>query len=302
MLSFKHEVFLEVSTSLSFSKAAEALFISQPAVSKHIKSLEEFYKVSLFERKGSTVQLTAAGHILRGYLLKGQAIKKQLDYEISTQANEYSARGELNIGASTTVALYILPPILAAFRYAFDNVDIRLMNRNSENILRALVDHKIDLGIVEGKTKISSIHYNHFITDEVVLVCSSTSELAKHQKITLDDLRQLPLALRERGSGTLAVVQQALGYHQVSLSDLNVRIRLGGTEALKNFILADKLRGTLGFLPMKSVAKQLKSGELTRIFIENFSVSRDFYFIQRHGSEDEGMNKAFIRFAANHYN
>ncbi len=302
MLSFKHEVFLEVSTSLSFSKAAEVLFISQPAVSKHIKSLEEFYKVSLFERKGSTVQLTAAGNILRGHLLKGQAIKKQLDYEISTQANEYRARGELNIGASTTVALYILPPILAAFRYAFDNVDIRLMNRNSESILSALVEHKIDLGIVEGKTKISSIHYNHFITDEVVLVCSSTSELAKRQKVTLDELRSLPLALRERGSGTLAVVQQALGYHHVGLSDLNVRIRLGGTEALKNFILADKLRGTLGFLPMKSVAKQLKSGELTRIFIENFSVSRDFYFIQRHGSEDEGMNKAFIRFAANHYN
>ena len=302
MLSFKHEVFLEVSTSLSFSKAAEALFISQPAVSKHIKSLEEFYRVSLFERKGSTVQLTAAGTILRGHLLKGSAIKKQLDYEISTQANEYHARGELNIGASTTVALYILPPILAAFRYAFDNVDIRLMNRNSENILSALLEHKIDLGIVEGKTKISSIHYDHFITDEVVLVCSSTCELAKHQKVTLDELCLLPLALRERGSGTLAVVQQALGYHHVGLSDLNVRIRLGGTEALKNFILADKLRGTLGFLPMKSVAKQLKSGELTRIFIENFSVSRDFYFIQRHGSEDEGMNKTFIRFAANSYN
>ncbi len=302
MLSFKHEVFLEVSTTLSFSKAAEALFITQPAVSRHIKSLEEFYKVSLFERKGSTIQLTSAGNILRNYILKGQAIKKQLDFEISTQANEFNARGKLSVGASTTVALYILPPVLAAFRYAFDHVDISLMNRNSENILKALIDHKIDLGIVEGKTRISSVHYDHFITDEVVLVCSPMSELARNQKITLNELKGLPLALRERGSGTLAVVQQALNRHNISLADLNVHIRLGGTEALKNFILADKLKGTLGFLPMKSVARQLNNGELTRILVENLTVSRDFYFIQRHGSEDEGLNKAFVRFALNHYN
>ena len=105
--------------------------------------------------------------------------------------------------------------------------------------------------------------------------------------------------MRERGSGTLSVVKQALGANGIKLSDLNIRIRLGGTEALKNFVLADEC---MGFLSMRAVSKELAAGELVRLYIERLTVIRQFYFIQRHGDDNHGLNDAFVRFAKSYYN
>src|SRR6516162_6293013 len=124
MLSFKHEVFLEVARQLSFTKASQVLFISQPAITKHIQQLEEQYKTSLFERKGSSIILSDAGKILFDQLTKAKAIEKQLEYEISTHRDQLHVEGELKIGASTTVALYIIPPILSGFRNK--HADVRM--------------------------------------------------------------------------------------------------------------------------------------------------------------------------------
>src|SRR5689334_22165593 len=122
MLSVRHEVFIEVARHLSFSKASETLFISQPAISKHIKALEEHYKTTLFERRGSNIQLTAAGKLLNERLQQAQQIQKQLEFEISTLKNQFLAKGQLKLGASTTVALYILPRILSAFHQQYPDV------------------------------------------------------------------------------------------------------------------------------------------------------------------------------------
>src|SRR5262245_49877294 len=115
MLSFRHEVFLEVATLKSFTKASQSLYISQPAISKHIRQLEEDYKTSLFERRGNTISLTRAGEILLEALLKARALEKQLDFDVSTLRDPLLAKGELKLGASTTVALYIIPHVLSAF-------------------------------------------------------------------------------------------------------------------------------------------------------------------------------------------
>jgi DNA-binding transcriptional LysR family regulator len=173
-----------------------------------------------------------------------------------------------------------------------------LLNRNSENIIKALLDHEIDLGIVEGKNKMALINSEPFLTDEVIPVCSSKSYLAKKGRLTVADLKNVPLVLRERGSGTLAAVKHALGSHRIKLSDLKITMRLGGTEALKNFVLADE---SLGFLPMRAVAKEIASGELVRLYIDGLTVVRQFFFVQRQG-ENDGLNNAFIRFAKSYYN
>lgn len=299
MLSFKHEVFLEVARLKSFTKASQALYISQPAITKHIKQLEEDYKTALFERKGNSISMTAPGEILMNALIRAKAIEKQLEFDISTNRDQYSAKGELRLGASTTVALYIIPPVLSGFHQKHPDVKISLANRNSENVLKALLDHEIDLGIMEGKNKLSMVNSQLFLTDEVIPVCSSSSRLAKKPHLKVEDIVKHPIALRERGSGTLAALKYALGSHEVKLSDLKVSIRLGGTEALKNFILADEC---IGFLPMRSVAKELVSGSLVRLYFEDLSITRQFYFIQRHGEDQDGLSLAFIRFAKNHYN
>lgn len=294
MISFRHEVFFEVANHLSFTKASQVLNLSQPAISRHIKSLEELYKTSLFERVGNAIKLTLPGNLLLDHLRQAKEVQIRLSYALSTHQDEYNAKGELRLGASTTVALYIIPEILSAFRQKYPNVRITLLNRNSENVLKALGNNEIDLGIIEGQTKTTSVSYRYFLSDEVIAVCSPKSELWFRESITLEELKNYPVALRERGSGTLDSVKAALAEVGMKITDLKNNISLGGTEALKNFLVVDNC---LGFLPLRSVQKELASATLKQVLIEGLHVQREFYFIQRHGSESDPFGQAFVRFA-----
>ncbi len=296
MLSTRHQIFMEVASNLSFSKAGEVLFISQPAISKHMKALEAHYKTTLFERNGNSILLTKGGLVLFNWLKEAKKIQNQLEYELSTLMDELKAKGQLKLGASTTVALYFIPKILSAFHQKFPDIKISLLNRNTDTITKALIEKDIDIGIVEGKKKNSSILYQPFLTDEVVAVCSAKSPIAKKKVLTIQDMLQYPIVLREQGSGTLTALKYQLEKNSVKLSDLKVNVRLAGTEALKNFLIEDTC---LGFLPKGSIVKELRDGLLVAIKIEKFQIIRDFFFIQHHGSENNELNKAFIRFCKN---
>jgi DNA-binding transcriptional LysR family regulator len=293
MISFAHRVFMEVAANLSFSKAAQVLFVTQPAISKHIKALEDQYKVPLFERKGNSILLTEAGKRLYENLLQATEIERKIEYDLSILSNVSQAAGHLRLGASTTIALYILPSILSGFQREYANVDIQLVNRNSEYILNALLNHEVDIGIIEVDNKLTTVSYNPFMSDEVIPVCSSNSPLAG-KSLTLKQLLKTPIALRERGSGTLNALLKALSDHHIKPADLSVKIRLGGTEALKNFLLADQC---LGFMPKPSIVRQLADGDLVEVPIEGLKITRDFYFIRRKGTEDFGLTSNFMRYA-----
>lgn len=296
MLSTRHEIFIEVATNLSFSRASEVLFISQPAISKHIKALEIFYKTTLFERKGNAIQLSQGGTLLLKRLKEAKKIQNELEFEMSVLKDRLKAKGQLKLGASTTVALYIIPKILSAFHQKYPEVKISLLNRNTDTIVKALTDQDIDIGIVEGKKKNSSIQYLPFATDEVIAVCSAKSPIAKKRSLTIQEIKNYPVVLREQGSGTLTALKYNLEKNGVKLSELNVNVRLAGTEALKNFLREDNC---LGFLPKGSVLKELKDGDLVTVKIENFQIIRNFFFIQRHGTQNNELSKAFIRFCKN---
>lgn len=294
MLSIRHQIFIQVALHLSFSKASEILFISQPAVSKHIKNLEYEYKMALFERKGTQISLTPAGEVLLKNLLQAKEIQENLVFEMSALQNEADADGQLRLGASTTVALYVLPKILSAFHRAYPNIEISLMNRNSTNILKALVSRDIDLGIIEGSKSYSEVEYSPFLVDEIIPVCSSLSDWKNQSPLPIQKLKDVPIVLREYGSGTLATLTQSLLKHNIRITDLKVKVRLGGTEALKNFLLQDT---GLGFLPERSVKKELEAGELYRVEIAGLKMERDFSFIQRQGEDNHKLRTIFRRFA-----
>ncbi|HVV54880.1 MAG TPA: LysR substrate-binding domain-containing protein [Mucilaginibacter sp.] len=293
MISFAHRVFMEVAANLSFSKAAQVLFVTQPAISKHIRALEDQYKVALFERKGNSILLTEAGKKLNEYLLQAKDIERKIEYDLSVLSNLSQAAGHLRLGASTTIALYILPPILSGFQHEYANVHVQLVNRNSEYILNALLNHEVDLGIIEVDNKLTTVSYKPFMSDEVIPVCSAKSPLAG-KSLTLKQLLKTPVALRERGSGTLNALLKSLADHHIKPADLNVKIRLGGTEALKNFLLADQC---LGFMPRPSITRELADGDLVEVPVEDLKITRDFYFIRRKGTEDFGLTSNFINFA-----
>lgn len=298
MLSVKHEVFLEVAKQKSFSKASQLLFISQPAISKHIRNLEEQYATRLFERKGVSIELTEAGRLLYDKITEVKAIQDQTEFELSAIKDLLQVKGTLKLGASTTVALYILPKVLSAFQSRYPQIVITLLNRNTEIVLQALLNGEINLGIVEGRSKLTQVSHRPFITDKVVAVCSKKSAIAKKKQYELEELLHLPLALREVGSGTLAALRSALEKKKIKMSSLQTKARLGGTEALKNFLVESDL---LGFLPQRSVLKELEKGELTEIHFNGLHIERNFYFIERKGENSE-LNRTLIRIAEKMYN
>jgi DNA-binding transcriptional LysR family regulator len=299
MLSTKHLVFLEVARQKSFTKASEVLFLSQPAISKNIQSLEANYNVKLFERKGYKIELTPVGSLLYQKLLEVKNIQEQTDFEISFLKDKLEAKGVLKLGASTTIALYILPKILSAFHKQHPQVEINLLNRNSEIVLDALIDQSINLGIIEGPPKTKKVDFLPFITDKVIAVCNSRSYLTKKKSYAVKDLPSIPVVLREKGSGTLAALIDSLSKFKLKQSDLNVKVRLGGTEALKNFL---RESDCLGFLPERSISKELEAGELTEINIEGIKIERKFYFILRKGEAISKLNRNFINFSKSIYN
>ena len=297
MLSQAHEVFLEVARQLSFTKAGQALFVSQSAVSKQVKALEEHYKTGLFERLGSSILLTPAGQRLYRKLLQAKQLQFELHQEMSELSADFAPALHLSIGASTTISLYVLPPVVSAYLQRHPNRQLSLKNRNSDNILQALLAHEIELGIVEGIHKVSHVTYTPLLADDVVAVCAARNPL-ETRVLEARDLLRIPLALREDGSGTLAVLEQALAHRGLKLAALPVRVRLGGTEALKNFVRVDSC---LAFLPRQAVVKELASGELVEVKIKDLPMRRHFNFIQRKGTENNEPYRDFLLFTKRYY-
>ncbi len=298
MLSISHEVFYTVASHLSFSKAAEILCISQPAVSKQIKKLEGEMEVPLFQRKGNAVFLTPQGEKMLSYLREAKHIQKRMESDMDIVKSQLTAKGELRIGASTTLSLYVLPKVLSSFRKKWPLVKITLINRNTENILKALTNEEIDLAVVEDKHEASGLHYDFFMADKIIPICSTHSSYAGRE-ISMKELKEIPLALREVGSGTLSAWSRKMAQLNIKFSDLNIKVRLGGTEVLKNFLVEDT---AVGFLSPLAVKREVALGLLTEVNIPGLAVERSFNFVTRTGETMTDVTKAFIRQAKLSYN
>ena len=296
MFDFRLKVFDTVARRLSFTKAADELYITQPAVTKHIKQLENHFKLPLFERKGNTVSLTTAGQLLLKHTESLQEISRRLEYEINL-LNE-SHKGSLKLGASTTVFQYVLPPLLARFKSSYKDVQLQMLHANTEHIEQALLRKEIELGVIEGDSKRRDIHYTPFARDEIVLVSSAKNPLAKKDEIRIDELRTIPLLLREPGSGTLEVVINALQKADIKVSGLNVEMYLGSSEAIKSYLLHSSC---MAFISRHAVLKEVESGCLKILSIKRFSIPRQFFFITPPGPEG-GLSVVFMRFALLNYN
>lgn len=290
-MDFRLKVFYTVACHRSFTKASQELYISQPAISKHIHELEVKYKTPLFERTGNRINLTRAGELLLTHARKLLCAYRQLDFEMNLLTNHFS--GELRLGASTTIAQYVLPPILSSFIKKFPDIRVSLLNGNSREIEQAVHEGKITLGLVEGNVHGYSFHYTPFLKDELVVVTRTGGPFAAFDEITLEQLCSYPLVLRENGSGTLEVVESALAEHHIKLSSLNILIQLGSTESIKLFL---ENTDALGIVSVRAVTRELSAGRLKVIEVENLCAERMFSFVEPQG-QNGGVEENFIRFA-----
>lgn len=295
-MDFRLKVFYTVANRLSFTKAASELFITQPAISKHIHELEEEYKIKLFERKGSKISITKAGELLLKHTKNIFEIYREIDFDMSGLINQQ--QGMLRLGASTTISQYVIPPILARFHQKSKGIKINLLNGNTEQIESGILNKEIEIGIVEGQSKNQSIKYTQFLKDELVLVCNSKNPLVNKKQVTKEDLKSMRFLMREQGSGTLEVIEYALKPFEIKISQLTIEMQLGSTESIKSYLMNSDC---VAFISIHAISKELKNQELSILNVKDLMIERFFYIITLHGKTDS-LSDVFRKNIASYYN
>ena len=253
-------VFHAVAKHLSFTKAAEALFMTQPAVTFQIKQLEEHFSTRLFDRTQGRISLTPAGAVAFEYAERILA----LDAELDARLREFSGHeaGPLLIGASTTIAEFLLPRILGEFKAAHPGVVPRLVVANSDAVQERVAERSLDLGFIEGVSHLPSLATDECGEDELQVVCAPTHPLGRHRSVAVNELTEHAYIGREVGSGTREVVDGYLRKAGLSNESLQLVMEASSPEALKGLVATG-----LGFTIMSraAVAMEVRLGALVRI-------------------------------------
>lgn len=291
-MDFRLNVFISVARTLNFTRTADEMHISQPAVSRHIQELESSYNTQLLERSGKSVRLTTAGEVFLKYAETISEEYKALRLEMNLLSGHFA--GELRVGASTTISQYVLPPVIAKFIAMFPDIRLSVVTGNTEQIEQALEEHRIDIGLIEGSHRKPSLKYTRFDKDELVLVTNVNNRIA--DEITVEELSLLPLVLRETGSGTLEVIKEALALHNRKISQMNILLQLGSTESIKLFL--ENNTSVLAIVSIAAVTKELLNNTLRVVEVEGLELEREFAVVVTQGSHNE-LNERFIRFLIN---
>jgi DNA-binding transcriptional LysR family regulator len=297
-------VFRSVAENLSFRKAAEDLFLTQPAVSFQIKALEEELGVRLFDRTGRRPRLTAAGSLLFDYARRSSELLDRAGYDIAALGGD--STGRLVLGASTTIAQYILPEAIGAFAKIHPQVRPTLTSGNTEHIVEAVEKGTIALGFIEGPPRSNNVRTEPFLRDELVLVApamppgsgSRNGIWNQHKSFSVAELATTPMLMRERGSGTRRIVELALERAGLRPAQLNVVMELDSTEAIKSAVSAGF---GVGFVSRSAIAADLRLGKSIRILpIDDVRLQRDFLITMQRGPELRGLAREFRRFLLDH--
>ena len=292
MENFRLRVFRAVAEQQSFRKASERLNLSQPAVSQNIHALEEELGTTLFDRSGKRVRLTQAGAVLLKYARRSaQLAHDALD---ALAKIEGEPRGELRLGASTTVAQYILPRMLGAFRRQYPQITLSVTSGNTEHVVELLTQGRIAIGIIEGPASSRELRKRRFLEDRMVLIVPRHHPWAALREIAIDSLEEVPLLMREPGSGSRRVVELALKRSGLKLAELNIVMDLDSTEAIVSGVEAGL---GVGFVSQWAIGKEVRLGTVRPVRVTGLEIVRDLTLIQPNGPSADGAAGAFERFA-----
>lgn len=283
------KVFKEVALTKSFTQAAQRLNLSQPAVSKTIKKLEEEYDVNLFERKESSIALTESGVLLLKYTEKILGLYRELQEELSGDQAYFP--DTIYFGASTSIANYIIPKLLAKLQKKKPKLNFHLISGNTNKIQRLILNKELNMGVVEGHKHNSRLAYKKLIKDELVLVAGSQNKLPFPNNLKAIDLQNYSFVEREYGSGTQEVIQNSFANLKVPLPKASTI--LGSTESIKSYL---QRTDSLAFLSIHAVSKELLHNQLKIIELDDLSLFRWFYFITRQGYPSKLSDQIYYHF------
>ena len=267
------QVFHTVARLLSFTKAAETLHMTQPAVTFQVRQLEEYFNTRLFDRTHNRISLTEAGE--RVYEYADRIFDLYNDMENSVREMTGEIRGALTIGASTTIAEYMLPSLLGDFGTRYPEVTIHLRVSNSEGIVSMVENNTIDLGVVEAPVGNKNLVVEVCRQDQLVAIVPPNHDLAERESVGIDDLLQFPFICREEGSGTREVINEYL--NQNCNSHLNISMELGSPEAVKGAVEAGM---GVSVVSRATIQKELKLDTLRAINLAP-ALERPFSFVHQ---------------------
>jgi DNA-binding transcriptional LysR family regulator len=286
------QVFNAVAKHLSFTRAAEALFMTQPAVTFQIKQLEVQYGTRLFERRRGGIVLTAAGELVLSYAERILALADELETRLGEMTSEM--RGELLIGASSSIAEFMLPRVLGEFNAHYPQVHARLSVANSESIESQVAGHTLDVGLIGAPARLPGLTSRACCEEELVVICAPDYPLAGMASATPALLADYEFISREPGSGTRAIIDAYFRAHEIEPDRLKTQMELGSPEALKGVVATG-----LGFaIVMRMVVdKELRLGELVAIPLEP-PLKRSLYLIYPQDRFQSRLAATFVEFAA----
>jgi len=287
--NFRLKVFRTVAEHLNFRKAAEHLFLTQPAVTLQIKALEDDLGIRLFDRAANRVSLTPQGSLLLSYAKKIAALISQAEQELGSEDGKVS--GDLSLGVSTTIAQYVLPRLLGAFLDEHPRVQFSLHSGNTDEIVHLLLDDKLSIGLIEGPARDRGLRTEPFMQDELVLILPrafASDRMSREQLVSSN------LLMREQGSGSRRVVEHALDNAGLKLKSFKNVMDLDSTEAIKSAV---EVGLGIGFVSRWAISKELELGALKIADVPGLNIARHFSLISRTGPEPQGPAAAFRTFA-----
>jgi DNA-binding transcriptional LysR family regulator len=274
MEDHKLKAFCTVAETKSFSKTSQIIHLTQPAVSLQIQALEELYETKLFDRLSSSVNLTSSGEVLYSYAKNILSQYSELKKEIGEITG--LIKGNIMIGASTTIGNYLLPSVVFNFMKTHPKIKINILIGNTNRVLDLLNSGVIEFGLVEGDTCRSKNKVEAFLTDELVFILPAMHPLAKKKSISILEIMKEPFIIREEGSGTRQIIEKYLALHGIKIPDMHIVLVLGGTEAIKEAV--EHGMG-ISIVSRWAVRKEVQFGTLEYITAKDDPILRDFSLV-----------------------
>ncbi len=290
MLDYRLHVFRTVAELQSITKAARALHLSQPAVTKHIQLLEEELRVPLFVRSARGMILNESGLVYLQHVQQIARAHSDIVQHLQTPTGVHT--GRLRLGSNKTILAYCLPEILARFKTRYPAAACDIIDGNTDTIVGALLDQRIDLALIEGPCRRPELQIHTFQEDDIVWIASPQHPLAKLRNPTVAEVLQHPIIVREVGAGSRQFMEQVLRQLRIPLPRLHILQEIPSPEGIKRLVAAGL---GISYVFRVSVAPELASGKLVTLNCPKLNIRRPFSLLFPQGPGPLGLAQAFIQ-------
>jgi len=290
------EIFAKVAELGSFSRAAQALSLTQPTVSEHVRALEDELGVQLLDRLGRGAAVTRAGQLLLGYAQRMLTLSREARQAIDQFQGRLS--GELVIGGSTIPGEYVLPALIGQFKAKQADITIVLLIGDSRQVTEWVDDGRVELAVVGARPGLRTLDARELMPDELVVVVPAEHAWARRSTVTLGEVQAEPMVVRERGSGSRQALEHALHEGGTSLAAFRVVGEMGSTQAIKQAVRSGV---GISIISRRAVMDECAAGVVACLEIAQLEVRRAFYLVTHRDRTRSPLGVAFLTFLESHF-